>query len=214
MKILLFSSPPKQKKQTVVEQHGIDPVRLHILYKAPPSEVLEWEDTSIVGMQRWLAKVLKLAETAGNTTSTTSIPVLDKMSNEERDLYRETHTTIKQVTEAMSTTYSLNTAISDLIKLSNYINTSSVQASSPVYQHAVRSLVTMMAPVTPTLGEESWEAISRNDEKKSSVFAQSWPTFEEKALEKDTIDCVIQVKKKMQLKENYQDYCDGKWFFF
>ena len=153
-------------------------------------------------MQRWLAKVLKLAETAGNTsTSTISIPVLDKMSNEERDLYRETHTTIKQVTEAMSTTYSLNTAISDLIKLSNYINASSVQASSPVYQHAVRSLVTMMAPVTPTLGEESWEAISRNDEKKSSIFAQSWPTFEEKALEKDTIDCVIQVNKERKKKK-------------
>ncbi|KAI7860772.1 hypothetical protein BDC45DRAFT_492760 [Circinella umbellata] len=186
--------------QTVVEQHGIDPVRLHILYKAPPSEVLEWEDTSIVGMQRWLAKVLKLAETVGNTTAkTTSIPALDKMSNEERDMYRETHITIKQVTEAMSTTYSLNTAISDLIKLSNYIHTSSVQASSPVYQHAVRSLVTMMAPVTPTLGEESWETISRNDEKKSSVFTQSWPTFEEKALEKDTIDCVIQVNGKTRL---------------
>ncbi|KAI9257176.1 leucyl-tRNA synthetase [Phascolomyces articulosus] len=188
---------------TVVKQHGVDPVRLHILYKAPPSEVLEWEDTSIVGMQRWLSKVLKLAENVGDIDNSVSapIPALDKMTSEERDMYRETHTTIKQVTDAMSTTYSLNTAISDLIKLSNHINASAVQPTSPVYQHAVRSLITMMAPVTPTLGEECWETISRanNSNEKSGVFTQPWPTFEAKALEKDTVDCVIQVNGKTRL---------------
>ncbi|KAI9498578.1 leucyl-tRNA synthetase [Zychaea mexicana] len=184
----------------VVNQHGVDPVRLHILYKAPPSEVLEWEDTSIVGMQRWLAKVLKLAESVGNDSPCTDIPALDKMTSEERDVYRETHTTIKQVTEAMSTTYSLNTAISDLIKLSNHVSASSLQPSSPVYQHAVRSIVTMMAPVAPTIGEECWEAITiQTNNSSRSVFAQPWPVFEEKALEKDTVDCVIQVNGKTRL---------------
>ena len=161
-----------------------------MLYKAPPSEVLEWEDTSIVGMQRWLAKVLKQAESVASVTPSFDIPALDKMTSEERDVYRETHTTIKQVTEAMSSSYSLNTAISDLIKLSNHVNSSSLEATSPVYQHAVRSLVTMMAPMAPTLGEECWETISAG---KESVFTQPWPTLEEKALERDTVDCVIQV---------------------
>ncbi|KAI8145706.1 leucyl-tRNA synthetase [Fennellomyces sp. T-0311] len=181
---------------SVVQQHGVDSVRLHMLYKAPPTEVLEWEDTSIVGMQRWLAKVLRQAESVGNVTPSLEIPALDKMTSDERDVYRETHTTIKQVTDAMSSTYSLNTAISDLIKLSNHLNASSLEPTSPVYQHAVRSLVKMMAPMAPTLGEECWEAISAGDK---SVFTQSWPTFEEKALEKDTIDCVIQVNGKTRL---------------
>lgn len=176
----------------MVETHGVDPVRLHMLYKAPPSEVLEWDDTSIVGMQRWLAKVHKLAS-AVTPSSDAVLPALEKMTKIERDVYREANATIKQVTEAMSTTYSFNTAIADLIKLSNFVSASGLEPSSPVYRHAVGSLVTMMSPVAPIVGEECWEVFSGS---KQSVFQQAWPTWEEKALEKDTVTCVIQVNTR------------------
>lgn len=142
-------------------------------------------------MQRWLAKVLKQAESAKTTTINTQLPSLDNMTDSERHLFRETHHTIKQVTESMSSTYSLNTAISDLIKLSNSIGSSKLDASSPIYQHAVRSLITMMAPMAPNMGEECWEIL--NGVGCESVFKQSWPKWDEKALEKDSIDCIIQV---------------------
>lgn len=183
--------------QSVIQQHGVDPTRLHMLYKAPPSEVLEWEDTSIIGMQRWLAKVLRLADAAGSSNSQSSsqnIPPLENMNQEERDVYRETHATIKQVTEALSTTFSLNTAISDLIKLSNRISSSSLAPSSPIYQHAVQSLVKMMAPMAPSLGEECWEKIERSTNH-TSVFQQQWPVWEPTALVRDNVNCVIQVTR-------------------
>lgn len=183
--------------QSVIQQHGVDPTRLHMLYKAPPSEVLEWEDTSIIGMQRWLAKVLRLADAAGSSNSQSSsqnIPPLENMNQEERDVYRETHATIKQVTEALSTTFSLNTAISDLIKLSNRISSSSLAPSSPIYQHAVQSLVKMMAPMAPSLGEECWEKIERSTNH-TSVFQQQWPAWEPTALVRDNVNCVIQVTR-------------------
>ncbi|KAG0164920.1 hypothetical protein DFQ28_009506 [Apophysomyces sp. BC1034] len=180
---------------SVVEEQGIDPTRLHILYKAPPSEVLEWDDTSIIGMQRWLAKTLKLASNAGSSKQSLDIPALDRMDSGERELYRMTNLTIKQVTDSMSTSFSFNTAISDLIKLSNYVAGSGVQSSSAVYQHAVRSLVSMMSPMAPNVGEECWEALAGE----GSVFRQSWPTWEEQALAKDQIECVIQVNGKTRL---------------
>ncbi|KAI7883166.1 leucyl-tRNA synthetase [Lichtheimia hyalospora FSU 10163] len=187
---------------SVVQEHGVDCARLHILYKAPPSEVLEWEDVSIVGMQRWLGKVLKQAESAKRTTTDniTQLPTLDKMTDLERHLFRETHNTIKQVTESMSSTYSLNTAISDLIKLSNSIGSSKLDTSSPIYHHAVHSLVTMMAPMAPNMGEECWETL--NGVGCESVFKQSWPTWDEKALEKDSVDCIIQINGKTRLSIN------------
>lgn len=185
-----------------MDECGIDPTRLHILYKAPPSEVLEWEDASIIGMQRWLAKVLKLSQAVGesSTTNNTSleIPALDKMSSEEREMYRVTNQTVKQVTDTMSSSYSFNTAISDLIKLSNHVSSaSSVAPTSPVYQHAVQSLVKMMAPMTPAMSEECWELVSNGNEK--NVFEQSWPEFVSEALERDQIDCIVQVNGKTRL---------------
>lgn len=179
-----------------MKECGVDPTRLHILYKAPPSEVLEWEDASIIGMQRWLAKVLKLSQSiAAESIHDYQIPALDAMSDVEREMYRMTNQTVKQVTDAMSSTYTFNTAISDLIKLSNHISSASsqVKPSSAVYQHAVKSLVKLMAPMTPTTSEECWEASGNGQE---SVFEQSWPTLDVKALEKNEIDCIVQVTTK------------------
>ncbi|OAD77164.1 hypothetical protein PHYBLDRAFT_68027 [Phycomyces blakesleeanus NRRL 1555(-)] len=183
---------------SVVEEQGVDPTRLHILYKAPPSEVLEWDDASIIGMQRWIAKVLKLSSTAGESRLKLELPELEAMTGEERDMYRTTHLTIKQVTESMSTSFGFNTAISDLIKLSNCVSGSKVEASSPVYQHAVQSIVKMMAPMTPTVGEECWEELGE----KESVFQQEWPKWEDKALAKDNVECMIQINGKTRLSVN------------
>ncbi|KAI7890879.1 leucyl-tRNA synthetase [Mucor mucedo] len=182
---------------SVVEECGVDPTRLHILYKAPPSEVLEWESDSIIGMQRWLSKVLKLSKST--TLTSNEIPALTSMSTEEREMYRVTNHTVKQVTESMSNSYSFNTAISDLIKLSNHVSSSSVEPASAVYQHAVQSLVKMMAPMTPSMSEECWESLHGQGEKSHSVLEQTWPTFVPEALEKDQVDCIVQVNGKTRL---------------
>ncbi len=145
-------------------------------------------------MQRWLAKVLKLSQST--TSLDTAIPALDQMSTDEREMYRVTNQTVKQVTDSMHNNYSFNTAISDLIKLSNHISSASVQSNSPVYQHAVESLVKMMAPITPSTSEECWESMTHSQK---SVFEQEWPAFVPEALEKDVLDCIVQVNGKTRL---------------
>jgi leucyl-tRNA synthetase len=176
----------------------VDPTRLHILYKAPPSEALEWDDVSIVGMQRWLAKLHKLAVSAGNEAP----PVceadsmdMSMMNNEEKKVYRFTHNTIQQVTDALSTSFGFNTAIADLIKLSNFISSSALSPTTPTYRYAVESLVKMVAPMAPNVAEESWEALGGDNAKQTSVFAQRWPSLDQRALVADELKCVVQVSR-------------------
>jgi leucyl-tRNA synthetase len=174
----------------VVNECGVDATRLHILYKAPPSEVLEWEDSSIIGMQRWLSKVLKMSQSLPESIG--QLPAIDSMTKDEREMYRITNQTIKQVTDTLTSNYSFNTAISDLIKLSNHVSSSATCSTSPVHQYAVQSIVKMMAPMTPAMSEECWEATNQY----SSVFDQPWPTFDPAALEKSQLDCIIQINGK------------------
>lgn len=162
-----------------------------MLYKAPPSEVLEWDDISIVGMQRWLTKVHKLASSVGATSDITTVLDVGKMDREESKIYRFTNVTINQVTDALSVSFGFNTAISDLIKLSNFIGSSSAKPETPAYRHAVESLVKMLAPMAPNVAEESWEILS--DDKQGSIFSQQWPSVDQKALIADEIKCVVQV---------------------
>ncbi|KAJ2790642.1 Leucyl-tRNA synthetase, mitochondrial, partial [Coemansia guatemalensis] len=45
-----------------VRKYGADATRLHMLYLAPPQDVLEWDTQSIIGMQRWINRVGRLVD--------------------------------------------------------------------------------------------------------------------------------------------------------
>lgn len=47
-----------------IAQYGADVTRAHMLFQAPVSDVLEWDEQKITGVQRWLARVLKLSHAA------------------------------------------------------------------------------------------------------------------------------------------------------
>ncbi|KAF9909731.1 hypothetical protein BX616_011072 [Lobosporangium transversale] len=123
--------------EDMIRSHGADATRLHVLYKAPPSEELEWDELSIVGMQRFLTKVWKIVGQASATPLDTTFnteegfkPTLEDLSKDDRDLWRILNTTVKELTTSFQSTYSFNTSIAFLIKLANHI--SSVNPASSV----------------------------------------------------------------------------------
>ncbi|KAF2443616.1 leucyl-tRNA synthetase [Karstenula rhodostoma CBS 690.94] len=44
-----------------IAEYGADVTRAHMLFQAPVSDVLEWDEKKITGVQRWLARVLRLS---------------------------------------------------------------------------------------------------------------------------------------------------------
>lgn len=44
-----------------IAKYGTDVTRAHMLFQAPVSDVLEWDEQKIAGVQRWLARVVKLS---------------------------------------------------------------------------------------------------------------------------------------------------------
>lgn len=89
--------------EDMIASHGADATRLHVLYKAPPSEELEWDEQSIVGMQRFLAKVWKVvgnATQAGADKTTGEFqPSVEAMNKDERELWRTLNYTVKEVND-------------------------------------------------------------------------------------------------------------------
>ena len=48
---------------TIIEEHASDIARLHLLHAVPVNEDLQWNEQSIVGMKRWMAKVFDRVNT-------------------------------------------------------------------------------------------------------------------------------------------------------
>ncbi len=76
----------------MVARYGADSARLYVLFAAPPDRDLDWQESGIEGIQRFLGRVYRFYETDWKAPS--SAPLTDSA----RRLQRKLHQTIKRVT--------------------------------------------------------------------------------------------------------------------
>ena len=118
------------------------------------------------------------------------MPIRD-LTKSEKDLRRAIHTAIKAVTEDVEDEYQFNTAVSELMKLSNALTDANCK-DSPIYAEGIQTLVVLLAPFAPHIADELWHLLGKSD----SVHTQTWPAFDAAALVADEITLVIQIMGK------------------
>ncbi len=198
-----------------IEKFGADALRAHILFAAPVSEVLQWDEEKIVGIQRWFGRVQRLVSdlviTAGlevrhHEFAQMADTDMNALNDSDANALLLAQTTSKSISNIFSNDiYGLNTAISDLIKLTNGLNEIGIKTlSSPVAYVVVTALLKMMAPITPAFAEECWESLALTSVGRS-IFDTAWTgeiitTDQEKALRNHntTITCAVQVNGKLR----------------
>ncbi len=179
--------------EDVIGKYGVDTARMFILFKAPPEKDLEWDDADVEGQFRFLNRVWsQVTEFADNYASATK-KNRSKMTKPEKDLRRAIHTAIKEVSEDLAGEYQFNTAVSELMKLSNAIKEAKC-TDSPIYQEGIETLIILLAPFAPHLAEELWAKLGHTD----SVHQQKWLKVDPDALVVDEITLVIQIMGKVR----------------
>lgn len=176
--------------EMVIEKYGADTARLFTLFKAPPEKDLEWDEADVEGQSRFLNRVWRLASDFGSRRSNVA-KVLGELSKDEKALRRLIHTAIYEVTDDLEGDYQFNTAVSELMKLSNGLSDAPCK-NSPVYAEGVDTLLLLLAPFAPHLAEELWSQQGHQ----TLIHQAQWPTVDESALEVDEITLVIQVMGK------------------
>ncbi|MEQ9368359.1 MAG: leucine--tRNA ligase [Coleofasciculus chthonoplastes F3-SA18-01] len=177
--------------EAVINKYGADTARMFILFKAPPEKDLEWDDADVEGQFRFLNRVWRLVEEFAAKVTNRSTTIPPELTKPEKDLRRAVHTAIKEVTDDLDGEYQFNTAVSELMKLSNALGDAKCK-DSPVYAEGINTLILLLAPFAPHIAEELWHGIGHTD----SVHLQPWCTFEPEALVADEITLVIQIMGK------------------
>ena len=181
----------------VVDRYGADTARMFILFKAPPEKDLEWDDADVEGQFRFLQRIWRLCDgaKASGLQLQSPLPLPAEFTPAETDLRRAVHTAIEAVSEDLQgDELQFNTAVSELMKLSNAMGGQLDAVSAAVAQEAVRSLLLLLAPFAPHLADELWEQLQGS----GSIHQQRWPDVDASALVRDTITVVLQVKGKVR----------------
>ena len=172
----------------VLGKYGADTARMFILFKAPPEKDLEWDDADVEGQFRFLNRVWRIVTEYSQAEKAAA---KQEKSKAEKDLRRAIHTAIKEIAEDLEGEYQFNTAVSELMKLSNALNDTKAK-NSPVYQEGIETLLKLLAPFAPHIAEELWHTIGNTD----SIHSQAFPELDPEALVVDEITLVIQIMGK------------------
>jgi leucyl-tRNA synthetase len=176
--------------EDVIAKYGVDTARMFILFKAPPEKDLEWDEADVEGQFRFLNRVWRLV-TDYVVAGVSRKKAQSDLTKPEKELRRAIHTAIKAVTEDFEDEYQFNTAVSELMKLSNAL-TDAESKNSPIYAEGIQTLVVLLAPLAPHIAEELWQLLGNSE----SVHTQTWPSFDSAALVADEITLVIQINGK------------------
>ncbi len=183
--------------QGLIEQYGADTVRLFILFAAPPDQSLEWSDSGVEGASRFLKRLWKMVLTHLQQLSPVALD-LSSLSVTQKNLRRTLHQTIAKVTDDIQRRYTFNTAIAAIMTLMNEITKcdDNSEQGMAVKGEAIEAVVLMLSPIVPHITQQCWQELGH----KGLIVDAHWPACDEKALQQDEVELVVQVNGKLRAK--------------
>jgi leucyl-tRNA synthetase len=181
----------------MVARYGADAARLYSLFAAPPDRDLDWQDTGIEGIQRFLGRVYRFF--VRNAGRDTGAPVPSELSPEARAIQRKLHQTIKRVSDDFQGRWHFNTCISAIMELVNVLYAAEDAIAkkivpAPFLAEVQQNLVLLLAPFAPYLAHELWEMIGEQ----GNLLRAPWPKYDAALAKEEEIEVPVQVNGKLR----------------
>jgi leucyl-tRNA synthetase len=180
---------------TYVERYGADTTRCYILFLGPPQDDVDWSDSGIVGVHRFLNRVWRLEVPA--LDGELAVPPVAELCDVALALARKTHETIGRVTRDIER-FHFNTALAALNELVNEVyrldaSLRGDEAGTRVLSFATATAASLLFPFAPHLAAEVYERIVG-----AWVWEEPWPEPDDAYLARDTVRLVVQVNGKVR----------------
>ncbi len=177
----------------IIDKYGADTARMFILFAAPPERELDWSEAGVEGSYRFINRVYRLVydfvEEFGNGEMKE-----EAKSDADKKLIFKLNATIKKVGEDIRK-FSFNTAISSIMELVNEMyKYKDGEMNVELFRLCINRLMLLLSPFVPHVCEEMWEHTGHED----LIYDQSWPEYDESAIQLDTIQMVVQINGKVK----------------
>ena len=169
--------------------HGVDAIRLTMVFAGPPEDDIDWADVSPAGSKKFLARAWRVAQDVA------SDPGVD-FSTGDVDLRKVTHRTLHDAALAVES-YRFNVAVAKAMELVNATRKaidSGCGPADPAVREAAEAVAILLSLAAPYTAEDMWRLLGHAP----SVALAGWPEVDPALLVQDSVTCVVQVAGKVR----------------
>ena len=169
--------------------HGVDAIRLSMVFSGPPEDDVDWAEVSPGGSAKFLSRAWRLS---GDITS----PVGVDFTKGDVALRKITHKTLHEAAQAVES-FKFNVAVARVMELVNAARKaidSGAGPADPASREAAETVAIILSLVAPYTAEEMWDRLGH----KPTVALAGWPTVDPALLVQNSVICVVQVNGKIR----------------
>ena len=182
--------------QIMVDKFGADTVRLFSMFAAPPEQSLDWSESGVEGMYRFLRRLWNQVQ-KHVAAGPAGVPELAALSGEAKTLRRQLHETIQKVGDDYGRRLTFNTAIAAIMELLNAASRFSPKDDNErgLLQELFEAVVLLLNPITPHVAHTLWQQLGRPE---TVLETLAFPQADPAALVRDSIALAVQVNGKLR----------------
>ena len=182
-------SMSKSKKNTIdpeemINNYGADAVRLFILSDSPPAKDVQWSEQGMISSYKFINKLWNMHNL-----------IMEKLKNNEEnknfseDINKYTNQLVDKINFNLEK-FNYNVIIANLYQTYNFLNEKlKYKIDSKNLKKNYIKILTIMSPVIPHFTSECLEILGENE-------FQNWPKVNNKYLENEIVNIVIQINGK------------------
>ena len=172
-----------------LDKHGVDAIRVSLVFAGPPEDDIDWSDVSPAGSLKFLNRAWRISQ------DVTSKPGID-FKKGDLELRKITHKAIADIELAVES-FRFNVVIARIMELVNAtrkVIDSGVGPSDAAVREAAEAIAVSLSLVAPYTAEEMWECLGH----KPAIAKAGWPVVDKSLLGADNVIAILQVNGKIK----------------
>lgn len=170
-------------------KHGVDAIRLSMVFAGPPEDDVDWRDVSPSGSVKFLSRALRISH---DVTSKVGADI----ATGHLPLRKVTHKALADIAFAVES-FRFNVAVARIMELVNATRKaidSGPGGADPAVREAAEAVAISLSLIAPFTAEEMWEKLGH----KPSVARAGWPKIDETLLVAEKVIALLQVNGKIK----------------
>lgn len=172
-----------------LDKHGVDAIRVSLVFAGPPEDDIDWSDVSPAGSLKFLNRAWRISQDVSSKVG------VDFKSG-DIELRKVIHKSLSDIELAVES-FRFNVVIARIMELVNATRKaidSGCGPQDPAVREAAEAIAICLSLVAPYTAEDMWEKLGH----KPAIANAGWPAVDNSLIGSDNVIAILQINGKIK----------------